>query len=77
LIWLITFASCSLVGLPLLLVEGWSMGELRAMANSAARETEIQLETDAQRDAAAGQERIALQGMTKTDSKTKFEERPR
>jgi uncharacterized protein (TIRG00374 family) len=77
LIWLITFASCSLVGLPLLLVEGWSMGELREMAGSAAREAEIQLETDAARDAAVGQERIALQRMTKTDSKTKSEERPR
>ena len=30
--WLVTFASCSLVGLPLLLREGWSMGELKRMA---------------------------------------------
>lgn len=33
-VWLITFASCSLVGLPLLLAEGWSMGELRQMAKA-------------------------------------------
>ena len=31
-IWLITFAGCCLVGLPLLFREGWSMGELRKMA---------------------------------------------
>jgi uncharacterized protein (TIRG00374 family) len=31
-IWLITFASPCLVGVPLLLREGWSMGELRRMA---------------------------------------------
>jgi len=30
--WLVTFASCSLVGVPLLLREGWTMGELRRMA---------------------------------------------
>ena len=33
-IWLVTFASCSLVGLPLLFREGWSMGELRRMARA-------------------------------------------
>lgn len=33
-VWLITFASCSLVGLPLLVSEGWSMGELRQMAKA-------------------------------------------
>jgi len=31
-LWLVTFASCSLAGLPLLFHEGWSMGELRRMA---------------------------------------------
>jgi len=30
--WLVTFVSCSLVGVPLLLREGWSVGELRQMA---------------------------------------------
>jgi uncharacterized membrane protein YbhN (UPF0104 family) len=33
-LWLITFASCVLVGLPLLFHEGWSMGELRRMARA-------------------------------------------
>jgi hypothetical protein len=31
-LWLITFAACSLAGIPLLFCEGWSMGELRRMA---------------------------------------------
>jgi len=31
-LWLITFASCSLAGIPLLLHQGWSLGELREMA---------------------------------------------
>jgi glycosyltransferase 2 family protein len=30
-LWLITFASCCLVGVPLLLKEGWSFGELKRM----------------------------------------------
>lgn len=33
-IWLITFAGCCLVGLPLLLREGWSVGELKRMARA-------------------------------------------
>jgi hypothetical protein len=31
-VWLITFASCSLAGVPLLIHEGWSLGDLRQMA---------------------------------------------
>ncbi len=31
-LWLITFAACSLAGVPLLIREGWSLGELRRMA---------------------------------------------
>ena len=31
-LWLTTFASCSLAGVPLLLHQGWSLGELREMA---------------------------------------------
>ena len=77
LIWLITFASCSLVGLPLLLAEGWSMGELRQMASGAARSAEIQLETDAERDAEIGVEKIAFKRMTKIKPKDESEERPR
>jgi hypothetical protein len=33
-IWLITFASSILVGIPLLLREGWSMGELKRVASA-------------------------------------------
>lgn len=33
-LWLITFAGVCLVGLPLLFVEGWSMGELRRLAKT-------------------------------------------
>lgn len=33
-LWLTTFASCCLVGLPLLFREGWSMGELKRMAQA-------------------------------------------
>ncbi|HEY4815844.1 MAG TPA: lysylphosphatidylglycerol synthase transmembrane domain-containing protein [Candidatus Acidoferrum sp.] len=32
--WLISFAMCSVVGMPLLIREGWSLGELRQMAKS-------------------------------------------
>ncbi len=32
-VWLITFASCSIVGVPLLIREGFSLGELRRMAH--------------------------------------------
>jgi uncharacterized protein (TIRG00374 family) len=77
LIWLITFASCSLVGLPLLLAEGWSMGELREMASGAARSAEIQLEADAERDAEIGVEKIAFERMKNIKTKDEPEERPR
>ena len=77
LIWLITFASCSLVGLPLLLAEGWSMGELRQMASGAARSAEIQLETDAERDGEIGVEKIAFERMKNIKPKDDSEERPR
>jgi glycosyltransferase 2 family protein len=33
-LWFISFAVCSLVGVPLLIREGWSLGELRRMAKS-------------------------------------------
>jgi len=35
-IWLITFAGCTLAGVPLLVREGWSMGELRRIAKAEA-----------------------------------------
>jgi glycosyltransferase 2 family protein len=43
-VWLLTFASCSLAGLPLLFREGWSMGELRKMATAAEHEAESEAE---------------------------------
>ncbi len=46
--WLITFASCSLVGLPLLLREGWSMGELKKMAREQEAAGEAALLADAE-----------------------------
>jgi len=48
-IWLITFAGCCLVGLPLLFREGWSMGELRKMAREEERSGGAQLLADAER----------------------------
>jgi uncharacterized membrane protein YbhN (UPF0104 family) len=33
-LWLVNFATCCLVGLPLLFHQGWSMGELRQMART-------------------------------------------
>jgi glycosyltransferase 2 family protein len=33
-VWLVSFAACTLVGVPLLLREGWSLGELRHMAEA-------------------------------------------
>jgi uncharacterized protein (TIRG00374 family) len=75
LIWLITFASCSLVGLPLLLREGTSMGELREMATGARREAQTQFDADATRDAEIGDEKIAFERMTRLKAKKESEER--
>jgi uncharacterized protein (TIRG00374 family) len=50
--WLVSFASCCLVGLPLLFREGWSMGELRRLARSEAKAEAAQLLSDAERAAA-------------------------
>lgn len=48
-LWLITFASCCFAGLPLLLREGWSMGELRQMAATEERKAEdVALSGDAE-----------------------------
>jgi len=35
-LWLMAFAASSLVGVPLLIREGWSMGELRRLARAEA-----------------------------------------
>jgi len=46
-IWLITFAACCLVGIPLLIREGWSMGELRRLAREEEAAGESGLMADA------------------------------
>ncbi len=42
-VWLIGFAGCCIVGLPLLFHEGWSIGQLRRMAQAEERAGEIVL----------------------------------
>jgi len=76
LIWLITFASCSLMGLPLLLREGTSMGELRKMAAGARDEERARLEADAERDAGIGIAEIEREHMAPRYRKDESEERP-
>jgi len=39
-LWLITFAACSLAGVPLLIHEGWSLGELKRMAEEEEKKEE-------------------------------------
>jgi uncharacterized protein (TIRG00374 family) len=55
LIWLITFAGCSLAGIPLLIHEGMSLGELRRLAEQEKEEVEHEEEaaTDAGLDGGA------------------------
>jgi uncharacterized membrane protein YbhN (UPF0104 family) len=48
-LWLVGFASCSIVGLPLLFREGWSMGELRRVARAEEKAGEAQLLAEAER----------------------------
>lgn len=48
-VWLIGFAGCCIVGLPLLFREGWSMGELRRMAQAEERAGEAALLNEAER----------------------------
>jgi uncharacterized protein (TIRG00374 family) len=47
-LWLISFAGCCLAGLPLLLREGWSMGELRQMARAEEQAGEAALLAEAE-----------------------------
>jgi glycosyltransferase 2 family protein len=56
-VWLVTFASCSLLGLPLLLAEGWSMGELRQMAKTEEKAGEAALMEEAERAGQAKERR--------------------
>jgi glycosyltransferase 2 family protein len=59
LIWLITFAGCSLAGIPLLIHEGMSLGELRRMAK---REDEQLHRKEAAMDESSNQSSRAAQG---------------
>jgi uncharacterized protein (TIRG00374 family) len=54
-LWLITFASCCLVGLPLLFHEGWSMGELKRMAQAEEVAGEAALLAEAEQAGKAGE----------------------
>ena len=47
-VWLVSFASSSLAGVPLLFHEGWSMGELRQMAKAEERAGEAALLEEAE-----------------------------
>ena len=53
-IWLLGFAGCCIVGLPLLLREGWSMGELRRIARESERAGEAALLAEAEQGIAPG-----------------------
>jgi glycosyltransferase 2 family protein len=46
--WLISFASCAIVGLPLLFRHGWSMGQLRRMAQADEQAGEAELLAEAE-----------------------------
>jgi uncharacterized protein (TIRG00374 family) len=46
--WLVTFVSCAFVGVPLLLREGWSMGELKQLAREQQAAEEVTLLADAE-----------------------------
>jgi glycosyltransferase 2 family protein len=49
-LWLVGFASCCIVGLPLLFREGWSMGELRRMAQAEEQAGEAELLAEAEHE---------------------------
>jgi uncharacterized membrane protein YbhN (UPF0104 family) len=51
-LWLLGFAGCCIVGLPLLFREGWSMAELRRMARESEQAGEAALLTEAKHTAA-------------------------
>ena len=42
-LWLVTFASCSFAGVPLLIREGWSFGELKRMRENEGEQIEAEL----------------------------------
>lgn len=54
-LWLVTFAAVCLVGLPLLLREGWTMGELKRLARSEEHAEEAALLATAEHPQAPGE----------------------
>jgi hypothetical protein len=52
--WLVTFASCCLAGLPLMFREGWSMGELKRLAAEGEAVGEAALLADAEHPEVTG-----------------------
>jgi glycosyltransferase 2 family protein len=56
-IWLVSFASCAIVGLPLLFRQGWSMGQLRRMAQADEQAGEAELLAEAQQALDSGEHR--------------------
>ena len=61
-LWLVSFASCCLAGLPWLFHEGWSMGDLRRMA---------------QAEEKAGEEELLAEAEQASDSPDAAKEQPR
>ncbi|HVB56241.1 MAG TPA: lysylphosphatidylglycerol synthase transmembrane domain-containing protein [Candidatus Acidoferrales bacterium] len=55
-VWLVSFASCCLAGVPLLIHEGWSMGDLRRMAREEERAGEAALLAEAEQHASSSRE---------------------
>jgi glycosyltransferase 2 family protein len=55
-VWLIAFATCCLAGVPLMLSEGWSMGDLRRMVQEQERASEAALLEGAEQRAAHSEE---------------------
>lgn len=47
-VWLVSFASCCLLGVPLLFLEGWSLGELQRKARAEQQAGEAALLSDAE-----------------------------
>jgi uncharacterized protein (TIRG00374 family) len=56
-VWLISFASCLFAGVPLMLREGWSMGDVRRMVKEQERVSEAALEADTGPEPAQSEER--------------------
>lgn len=53
-VWLLGFAGCCIVGLPLLFREGWSMGELRKIARESEQAGEAALLAEAEQNPISG-----------------------